>query len=82
MLSAAFVSLWKTRQRTLFFRAVAHGVPRTFFDATRDGLCYTTGMQRETFRHRLYPTAAQETVMNQTLGECRWLYNRLGEKHQ
>ena len=37
---------------------------------------------RETFEYRLYPTAAQERAMNRTLGECRWLYNRLLEERR
>src|SRR5712692_847563 len=35
---------------------------------------------RITFKYRLYPTPAQETAMNRTLGDCRWLYNRLLEE--
>jgi transposase len=41
------------------------------------GHCYTEGMQRKTFRYRLSPTPAQETALQRTLDECRWLYNRL-----
>src|SRR5271168_3050663 len=37
-------------------------------------------MHRKTFQYRLSPTPAQETVMNRTLEECRWLYNRLLEE--
>lgn len=29
------------------------------------------------FQYRLYPTKKQETKLNQTLEECRWLYNQL-----
>lgn len=29
------------------------------------------------FQYRIYPTKKQETLLNQTLEECRWLYNRL-----
>src|SRR6266516_4086084 len=32
---------------------------------------------RKTFKFRLRPTTAQETAMNATLEECRWLYNHL-----
>jgi putative transposase len=32
---------------------------------------------RKTFQYRLYPTAKQERLLSQTLGECRWLYNHL-----
>ncbi|MHB1898072.1 MAG: helix-turn-helix domain-containing protein [Leptospirillum sp.] len=31
------------------------------------------------FRYRLYPTRKQETVPNQQLEECRWLYKRFLE---
>jgi putative transposase len=34
-------------------------------------------MHRATFQYRLYPTKAQETTLQQTLDECRWLYNHL-----
>ena len=34
----------------------------------------------KTFQYRLYPTKAQETKMNATLDECRWLYNHLLEE--
>lgn len=27
------------------------------------------------FRYRIYPTKAQETILEQTLEECRWVYN-------
>src|SRR4051812_27155170 len=37
---------------------------------------------RKTFKYRLYPTSAQETVMNTALDECRWLYNRFLEKRK
>lgn len=30
---------------------------------------------RKTFQYRIYPTRAQETVLEKTLEECRWLYN-------
>lgn len=31
---------------------------------------------RKTFKFRLYPTPAQETVMSRTLDECRYVYNQ------
>src|SRR5213080_2258431 len=34
------------------------------------------------FQYRLYPTKKQETLLNQTLEECRWLYNHLLEKRK
>jgi putative transposase len=37
-------------------------------------------MHRTTFKYRLYPTAAQETALERTLEECRWVYNRLLEE--
>ena len=37
---------------------------------------------RRTFKYRLYPTPAQETAMQTTLDECRWLYNRLLEERK
>ena len=39
-------------------------------------------MHKATFKYRLYPTAAQETAMQRTLDECRWLYNRLLEERR
>jgi putative transposase len=32
---------------------------------------------RKMFRYRIYPTKKQETQLNETLEECRWLYNHL-----
>ena len=29
----------------------------------------------KTFRYRIYPTKAQQTILEQTLEECRWVYN-------
>src|SRR5881227_3264119 len=37
---------------------------------------------RNTFKYRLYPTSAQETVMNTALDECRWLYNHFLEERK
>ena len=37
---------------------------------------------RKTFKYRLYPTPAQETVMNTALDECRWLYNHFVEERK
>src|SRR5437868_1633760 len=37
---------------------------------------------RKTFKYRLRPTKAQETLMEQTLEECRWLYNHLLEQRK
>jgi putative transposase len=32
---------------------------------------------RKMFLYRIYPTKRQQTLLNQTLEECRWLYNHL-----
>jgi putative transposase len=37
---------------------------------------------RKMFQYRLYPTKKQETLLNQTLEECRWLYNHLLHKRK
>ena len=47
--------------------------------------------QFRSYKYRLYPTIAQESVLNQFVGAKRWIYNRLlneqkrrfdsGEKH-
>src|SRR4051794_22747658 len=37
---------------------------------------------RKTFQYRLYPSSAQETKLNATLAECRWLYNHLLEERK
>jgi len=38
-------------------------------------------MRKVTFQYRVYPTKAQETILNAQLEECRWLYNHfLAEK--
>jgi putative transposase len=42
-------------------------------------LCYNKDM-RKMFRYRIYPTKKQEKLLNNTLEECRWLYNHLLEK--
>jgi hypothetical protein len=34
------------------------------------------------FQYRIYPTRRQETRLNETLEECRWLYNHLLEKRK
>jgi len=34
---------------------------------------------RKTFKYRLFPSKAQIRKLNQTLGVCRWLYNRFLE---
>ncbi|HYL43928.1 MAG TPA: transposase [Ktedonobacteraceae bacterium] len=38
------------------------------------------GDMRKTFQYRIFPTKKQETKLNETLEECRWLYNHLLEK--
>jgi transposase, IS605 OrfB family, central region len=37
---------------------------------------------RRTFRYRLYPTKEQERKLEETLDECRWLYNHLLEQRR
>src|SRR5437764_11129253 len=37
---------------------------------------------RKMFQYRIYPTKKQETLLNETLNECRWLYNHLLEKRK
>jgi putative transposase len=37
---------------------------------------------RKAFQYRIYPTKKQETKLNETLEECRWLYNHLLEKRK
>ena len=41
-------------------------------------LCYTTDM-RKMFEYRILPTKKQATLLQETLDECRWLYNHLLE---
>src|SRR6266481_8132902 len=41
-------------------------------------LCYNENMLKM-FKYRLYPTKKQEKKLNETLEECRWLYNHLLE---
>ncbi len=36
----------------------------------------------KTYQYRLYPTPHQETLLENTLEECRWLYNHLLEQHR
>jgi len=37
---------------------------------------------RKMFQYRIFPTRKQETSLNETLEECRWLYNHLLEKRK
>jgi putative transposase len=37
---------------------------------------------RKMFLYRIYPTKRQETKLNETLEECRWLYNHLLARRQ
>jgi putative transposase len=39
-------------------------------------------MHKKTYRYRLRPTKPQETLLEQTLDECRWLYNHLLEQRK
>ncbi len=40
------------------------------------------GGMRKMFQYRIYPTKKQETLLTETLEECRWLYNHLLEKRK
>jgi len=31
----------------------------------------------KTYKYRIYPSKAQETILGQQLEECRWLYNKI-----
>ena len=33
----------------------------------------------KTYKYRIYPTKAQETILEKMLAECRWLYNKILE---
>jgi Helix-turn-helix domain len=44
-------------------------------------LCDNTRM-RKMFQYRIYPTKKQVHKLNETLEECRWLYNHLLEKRK
>lgn len=44
--------------------------------------CATLAPMRKMFEYRIYPTKKQETRLNETLEECRWLYNHLLEKRK
>ena len=37
---------------------------------------------RKMFQYRIYPTKKQASKLNETLEECRWLYNHLLEKRK
>jgi hypothetical protein len=37
---------------------------------------------RNAFKYRLYPTRKQETLLNQQIKECRWLYNHFLEQRR
>ena len=37
---------------------------------------------RKTFKYRLFPTRAQETILDAQLDECRWLYNHFLEERK
>src|SRR2546423_7937042 len=41
-------------------------------------LCYHMSM-RKTFQYRIFPSKKQVKKLNETLEECRWLYNHLLE---
>lgn len=37
---------------------------------------------QKAYKYRLYPTKAQETILERMLEECRWLYNKILETRQ
>lgn len=37
---------------------------------------------KKTFKYRVYPSKKQVAILNQTLDECRWLYNHLLEQRK
>lgn len=39
-------------------------------------------MHKNTFKYRIYPTKKQVSLFNQTLNECRWLYNHFLEERK
>ena len=39
-------------------------------------------MMKKTYKYRIAPTKRQTTLLNQTLEECRWLYNHLLEQRK
>jgi putative transposase len=49
-----------------------------------NGLCYTTAGAQivKTFQYRIYPTKKQQRTLEQTLDECRWLYNHFLENRK
>src|SRR5256885_2935037 len=48
---------------------------------TRSNVCDTMGM-RKMFQYRVFPTRKQIHKLNDTIEECRWLYNHLLGKHK
>jgi len=38
---------------------------------------YGTILAMKTYKYRIYPTKAQETILSKMLEECRWLYNKI-----
>ena len=39
-------------------------------------------MHKKTFQYRIYPTKAQETLLERSLGACRWVYNKVLESRK
>ena len=39
-------------------------------------------MHRKAYKYRIYPTKKQQRALNETLDECRWLYNHLLEERK
>lgn len=45
-------------------------------------VCAILTVMRKAFQYRLFPTKRQRTLLEQTLEECRWLYNHLLEQRK
>jgi putative transposase len=65
------------RRRVPYLEQGWSGLPLAFLSS----LCYKNTM-RKMFQYRIYPTRKQEKKLNETLEECRWLYNHLLEKRK
>jgi putative transposase len=55
--------------------------PAFRLECLKNALCYNE-IVRKTFYYRIYPTARQERLLNETLEECRWLYNHFLEQRK
>src|SRR5690348_4713153 len=60
----------------LLFKALGRGKSRLL---TIVRFKYKNVFMRKMLVYRIFPTKKQETRLNETLHECRWLYNHLLE---